>query len=62
MAASTFRLELSQDLELRDLLTMRPVGNMHRLIRHIKEYKRLEDDRQQSKGKALASSWLAKDS
>ena len=44
MAASTFRLELLQDLELRDLLTMRPPENMHQLMRRIEEYKRLEDD------------------
>lgn len=53
MAASTFRLALSQDSELRDLLTMKPFESMHQLMRRIEEYKRLEDDRQQSKGKTV---------
>ena len=43
---------LLEDSELRELLTMRPPENMRELMRRIKEYKRLEDDRQQSKGKA----------
>lgn len=62
VVASTFRLTLPQDSELRDSLTMRPPENMHQLIRCIKEYKRLKDDRKQSKGKALATSQYAKDS
>ena len=44
---------LLEDFELRESLTMRPPENMRELMRRIKEYKRLEDDRQQSKGKAL---------
>lgn len=62
VAASTFRLGLPQDSELRDSLTMRPPENMHQLMRRIEKYKSLEDDRQQSKGKALATSQFAKDS
>lgn len=46
VAASTFRLGLSQDSELRDSMTLRPPKNMHQLMRRIEEYKRLEDDRQ----------------
>jgi len=53
IAASTFQLGLLEDFELRDSLTMRPPKDMRQLMRHIKEYKRLEDDRQQNKGKAL---------
>ena len=56
VAGSTFRLGLPQDSELRDSLTMRPPERMHQLMRRIEEYKRLEDDRQQSKGKAPATS------
>ena len=55
VATSTFRLGLPEDSKLRESLTIRPPENMRRLIRHIEEYKRLEDDRQQSKGKAPAT-------
>ena len=40
---------------------MRPPENMHQLIRRIEEHKRLEDDRQQSKGKASATSQYNRD-
>ena len=62
MAASTFRLGLPQDSELRGSLTMKPPKSMHQLIRRIEEYKMLEDDQQQSKGKAPATSQYEKDS
>ena len=62
MATSTFRLGLSQDSELRDLLTMQPPESIHQLKRQIEEYNRLEDDQQQSKGKAPATSHYVKDS
>ena len=52
VATSTFRLGLPEDSKLRESLTIRPPENMRWLIRHVEEYKRLEDDRQQSKGKA----------
>ena len=61
-AASTFRLGLPQESKLRDFLTMRPSENMHQLIRRIEEHKRLEEDRLQGKGKALASSHYNRDS
>ena len=41
IAESTFQLRLPEDSELQDSLTRRPPENM----RHIEEYKRLEDDR-----------------
>lgn len=50
VAVSTFNLGLPKDSKLQELLTERPFENMRQLIRHIKEYKRLEDDREQSKG------------
>ena len=52
IAASTFWLGLPKDFELRDSLTRRPPEDMRQLMRHIEEYKRLKDDRLQSKGKA----------
>ena len=52
VAASMFRLSLPKDSKLRESLTKRPFENMRQLIRRIEEYKRLEDDREQSKGKA----------
>ena len=45
IAAGTFQLKLPEDSELRDSLTRRPLEDMKQLMRHIKKYKRLEDDR-----------------
>ena len=53
IAASTFRMGLPEDSELRESLTKRPPEDMRQLMRRIEEYKRLEDDRLQNKGKAL---------
>ena len=50
--ASTFRMGLLKDFELRESLTRRPPEDMRQLMRCIEEYKRLEDDRLQNKGKA----------
>ena len=61
VAASTFMLGLSEDSELRESLTMRPPENMQQFMRHIKEYKSLKDDQQQSKGKAPATSQYSKE-
>ena len=44
IAANTFRMGLSEDSELRESLTKRPFEDISQLMRHIKEYKRLEDD------------------
>ena len=44
---------LPEDSELQDSLTRRPPKDMRQLMRRIEEYKQLEDDRLQSKGKAL---------
>ncbi|XP_030964378.1 uncharacterized protein LOC115985583 [Quercus lobata] len=52
IAASTFRMGLPEDSELRESLTKRPPEDMRQLMRRIEEYKRLEDDRLQNKGKA----------
>ena len=40
---------------------MRPPEDMHQLMRRIQEYKRLEDDRLQRKGKAPSSSQYRKE-
>ena len=52
VAASTFRMRLPEDSELRESLTKKPPKGMRQLMRRIEEYKRLKDDRLQSKGKA----------
>ena len=44
-------MRLLEDFELRDSLTRRPPEDMRQLMRRIEEYKRLEDDWLQSKGK-----------
>lgn len=50
--ASTFRMGFPEDSGLRESLTKKPPEDMRQLMRCIEEYKRLEDDRLQSKGKA----------
>ena len=52
IAVSTFRMGLPENSELRESLTKRPPEDMRQLIRHIEEYKRLDDDRLLNKGKA----------
>ena len=42
---------LLEDTELQESLTKRPSKDIRQLMRHTEEYKRLEDDRLQSKGK-----------
>ena len=44
---------LLKDSKLRKSLTRRPPEDMRQLMRRIEEYKRLEDDQLQNKGKAL---------
>ena len=53
IAASTFKMGLPKDFELRESLTKRSLEDMRQLMRRIEEYKRLEDDRLQNKGNAL---------
>ena len=52
IVVSIFRMGLLKDSELRESLTKRHFEDMRQLMRCIEEYKRLEDDRLQSKGKA----------
>ena len=51
ITVSTFRMGLPEDSELWESLTRKPPEDMMQLMRHIEKYKRLKDDRQQSKGK-----------
>ena len=51
IAASTFKMGLLEDSKLRESLTKRPPENMRQLMRCIEEYKRLEDNQLQNKGK-----------
>ena len=44
IAASAFRIGLSENSELRESLTKKPSKDMRQLMRRIEEYKRLEDD------------------
>ena len=44
---------LPEDSELRESLTKRPPEDMRQLMRRIEEYKHLEDDRLQNRGKAM---------
>ena len=53
ITASTFRMGLPENSELRESLTKRPPEDMRHLMRRIEEYKCLEDNQLQSKGKAL---------
>ena len=53
IVANIFRIGLPENSELRESLTKRPHEDMRQLMRCIEEYKRLEDNRLQSKGKAL---------
>ena len=52
IVANTFKMGLPEDSELRESLTKRPPKGMRQLMRRIEEYKRLEDNWLQSKGKA----------
>ena len=52
IVANTFRMGFPEDSELRESLTKRPPKGMRQLMRRIEEYKRLEDNWLQSKGKA----------
>lgn len=51
MALSTFKLGLPADHGLRASLSGKPVTNVRQLMDRIEKYKRVEEDRQQGKGK-----------
>ena len=52
VAMRTFKVGLPTEHELRKLLTMKSTSNMCQLMDRIEEYKRVEKDQMQGKGKA----------
>ncbi|XP_050239963.1 uncharacterized protein LOC126689007 [Quercus robur] len=55
MAIRTFKVGLPAEHDLRKSLTKKPVRSMCRLMDRIDEYKQVEEDQQQEKGKAKPS-------
>ena len=51
VAIRTFKVEFPTKDDLRKSLTKKPVRSVHRLMDRINEYKRVEEDQQQGKGK-----------
>ena len=51
MAIRTFKIGLPTELDLRKSLTKKPVRSVHRLMDRIDEYKWVQEDQQQGKGK-----------
>ncbi|XP_050241242.1 uncharacterized protein LOC126690154 [Quercus robur] len=52
VAIRTFNVGLPTQSDLWKSLTMKPPRNMHKLMDHIEEHKRVKDDQSQGKGKA----------
>ena len=52
VAIRTFKVGLPAEYDLRKSLTKKPIRSMRQLMDRINEYKRLEEDQQQAKGKA----------
>ena len=52
VAIRTFKVGLPAEHDLRKSLTKKPIKNVRQLINRIDEYKRVEEDQQQGKGKA----------
>jgi len=52
VAIRTFKVGLSAKHDLRKSLTRRPARSVRQLMNRIDEYKRVEEDQQQGKGKA----------
>ena len=51
MAIKTFKVDLPTKHDLRKSLTKKPVRSLHRLMDRIDEYKQVEEDQQEGKGK-----------
>ena len=51
VAIRTFKVSLPPEHDFRKSLTKKPVRSVRRLMDHIDEYKRFEEDQQQGKGK-----------
>ena len=52
VAIRTFKINLHAEHNLRKSLTRKPVRSVRQLMDHIDEYKQVEEDQQQGKGKA----------
>ena len=52
VAIRTFKVSLPAEHDLRKSLTRKPIRSVCQLMDRIDEYKRVEEDRQQGKGKA----------
>jgi len=52
VAIRTFKVGLPTEHDLRKSLTRKPVGSVRQLMNRIDEYKRVEEDQSQGKGKA----------
>ena len=52
VAIRTFKVGLPTEYDLRKSLTKKPIRSVRQLMDRINEYKRLEEDQQQAKGKA----------
>ena len=52
VAVRTFKVSLPAEHDLRKSLTKKPVRSLRRLMDRIDEYKQVEEDQQQGKGKA----------
>ena len=52
VAIRTFKVGLHTEHDLRKSLTKKPRSSVHRLMDRIDEYKQVEEDQQQEKGKA----------
>ena len=52
VAIRNFKINLHAEHELRKSLTRKPVRSVRQLMDHIDEYKQVEEDQQQGKGKA----------
>ena len=51
-AIRTFKVGLPTENDLRKSLNKKPIRSVHRLMDRINEYKQVEEDQQQAKGKA----------
>ena len=54
VAKRTFKVGLPAEHDLRKFLTRKLVRSLRQLMDHIDEYKQVEEDQQQGKGKAKA--------
>ena len=61
VAIRTFKVSLPAEHDFRKSLTKKPVRSVRRLMDHIDEYKRVEEDQQQGKGKGKVISQEKRD-